>query len=105
MAPPVLGNLCQLAKYCILISHLRSNSMAFVGSTEYRKQPKTTEYYRKQPNTTENNRILPKTNLSKIQKTIKTTENYSILVPLNAGMHRKVPKYTDIDKIRTNMHS
>ena len=86
-----------------------------VGSTEYRKQPKTTENYRKlpkttennrkQPNTTENNRILPRTNLSQILKTIKTTENYSGMVLLNAGMHREVPKYTDIDKIRTNMHS
>ena len=28
-----------------------------------------------------------------------------MLVPLKAGMHRKVPKYTDIDKIRTNMHT
>ena len=49
--------------------------------------------------------MLPETNLSQIPKTIKTTENYSRLVPLNAGMHREVPKYTDIDKIRTNMHS
>ena len=54
---------------------------------------------------TENYRKQPKTNLSQIPKTIKTTENYSRLVPLDAGMHRKVPKYTDIDKIRINMHS
>ena len=77
-------------------------NQSFSGSTEYRKQPKTTEnnrillktteYYRKQPNTTENNRMLPETNLSQIPKTIKTTENYSRLVPLNAGMHREVPK-------------
>ena len=57
----------------------------FSGSTEYRR--------------------LPKTNLSQIPKTIKTTENYSRLVPFDAGMHRKVPKYTDIDKIRRDMHS
>ena len=43
--------------------------------------------------------------LELIPKTIKTTENYSRLFPLDAGMHRKVPKYTDIDNIRKNMHS
>ena len=74
---------------------MMSYSYNVIGSTEYRKLPKTTEYYR----------IVPKTNLSQIPKTIKTTENYSRLVPLNAAMHRKVPKYTDIDKIRTNIHS
>ena len=77
------------------------NSILVTGPTEHRKLPKTTENYRKQPKTTENNRKLPKTNLSYIPK---TTENYSRLVPINAGMHRKVPKYTDVDKIRRNMH-
>ena len=31
--------------------------------------------------------------------------NFTRLFYLNAGMHRKVPKYTDIDKIRRNIHS
>ena len=52
-----------------------------------------------------NYRKQPKTNFFPIPKTIKTTENDSKLVNLDAGMHRKVPKYTEIDKIRRNMHS
>ena len=73
------------------------------SSTEYQKQPKSWKLpkttknnwnYQKQPKTTENYQKQPKTNLSQIPKNIKTTENYSRLVPLDAGMHRKVLKYS-----------
>ena len=55
---------CSHLKELSILSNITFHHLSYLkiyGSTEYRKQPKTTEYYRKQPNTTENNRILPKT--------------------------------------------
>ena len=58
-----------------------------MGPTEYRKVPKTN------------------VSLSHVPKHIKTTENYLRLVPLNAEIYRKVPKYTNMDKIHRNVRT